>query len=90
MYARPASMRYRGVAVRLTHWRRPAGRKHLGRLCRARVRPAGQLRVARAYVRPRAAVAFPRPHTQRADMALFGLPDLPWPKRKGETGRRVS
>ena len=27
---------------------------------------------------------------QPADMALFGLPDLPWPKRKGETGRRVS
>ena len=27
---------------------------------------------------------------QPADMALFGLPDLPWPKRKGETGRRIS
>ena len=22
--------------------------------------------------------------------ALFGLPNLPWPQRKGETGRRIT
>jgi len=25
-----------------------------------------------------------------ADLALFGLPNLPWPQRKGETGRRIT